>query len=143
MSFTLYIHAGSGKTGSTAIQQSLTDCEKQLEGQKVKYLGLMLEGINNPTEEWQQPYGWPVFAKDKQRNMQELVNILKHSISELNQKGWHSAIWSNEALFGEFNLLGKVKEIEKELDVKVKVICYFRNHVSWTVSAYKQWGWTM
>ncbi|MBB3142626.1 hypothetical protein [Halomonas organivorans] len=140
MSFTLYVHVGSGKAGSSAIQKTLAKHSKELESQGVKYLGLMLERFENPSASWQKPYGWPIYRKNPSKNLAELIDCLRVNISSMISNGWRAAIWSNESLFGQFDLLEEVRKLGVELSFDVKVVCYFRNHVSWALSAYKQWG---
>lgn len=140
MSFTLYIHVGSGKAGSSAIQDALSKHSEGLEKQKSKYLGLMLERLGDEDFAWKKSYGWPVFQSNIELYKPELIDVLGSSIKELMDDGWNSAIWSNESFFGQVELIEDVMRLGKDVGFETKVVCYFRNHVSWSVSAYKQWG---
>lgn len=140
MSFTLYVHVGSGKAGSSAIQKALLQHAKKLAEKKVKYLGLMLENMSGNDAEWKKPYGWPVYLSNSKKYKNELLLQLEEGVAELVNHGYKTAVWSNESLFGQVDLLRDIKALGKKAGFNVKIICYFRNHTSWAISAYKQWG---
>lgn len=50
---TLYVHIGTGKTGSTTIQSSLLENDLILQQEGVKYLGLMLDKGHSHQFDWQ------------------------------------------------------------------------------------------
>lgn len=138
--FTLYVHVGSGKAGSSAIQKALLQHSEDLKSKKVKYLGLMLEHLEDSGQAWQRVYGWPIMNKKKQKYQSAFMDVLTEGLSTCREQGYESAVISNESFFTQFDFLQKIADVCDALNVELKVIAYFRNQVSWMVSAYKQWG---
>lgn len=140
--FTLYIHVGSGKAGSTSIQTRLNQSGALLEKSRLKYLGLMFENVDKPKYGWQKSYGWPDFlnVRNNEDGIGQLLTVIDSELSKLKAAGYRGAVWSNESLFPFQDVIEPVIELTRKMQVKVVIIGYVRNHFSWAVSAYKQWG---
>ncbi len=74
---TLYVHIGTGKTGSTTIQSSLLENDLILQQEGVKYLGLMLDKGHSHQFDWQIPGGFSLFMQlEQQEKNNQLVKVL-------------------------------------------------------------------
>ena len=139
--FELVVHIGAGKTGSSSIQKTLEASSARLSEKGIAYLGLMLEHASEQKYEWQTPGGWPMLmSTGPQVAQQQLGEMLGRAVDDLRAKGVRRAIWSNETIFGNHNLVIPVLEQIQEKGVKVKVVLYVRRHDAWIRSAYLQWG---
>jgi hypothetical protein len=144
--FTLFVHAGPGKTGTSAIQRALETCSKHQEKLKLWYLGSILNFAPVKRHQWQELSlrGIDILGDDTTRNLicHEAPEILSESIRILQSQGYISAVWVNESLYGREEPACRILEalLEKEPHLKIKVVFYLRNHCSWIRSAYTQWG---
>lgn len=139
--FTLYVHIGSGKTGSSSIQKTLNANFEALEKSKMLYCGLMFENSLSKTFDWQITAGWPqLISQGKDVASAQLSEAVQTSIEMAKQEGYHSLIWSNESLFGNEEIVIPALNSLNKSEISVVVICYIRRHESWIQSAYVQWG---
>lgn len=138
----LYIHIGSGKTGSTTIQAWCRKNRVELEKYSARYLGLYFE---------ETPHYSPIkdinahqkFFRDLRSNKGEAATNLRKVfpliVKDAQADGIDTLIWSNEALFSAYNELGEaIAEISNY--VPVTLVAYIRRQESWLMSAYQQWG---
>lgn len=139
--FKLIVHVGAGKTGSSSIQKTLGQNLEKLREQGIAYLGLMFERAPETTYSWQKTGGWPIFfqLKDEQK-IAELTDVITKTIDSLSESGIHTAIWSNESLFANYELLEYVLSGFHANGVEVEVVAYVRRHDAWARSSYLQWG---
>ncbi|MCA9837914.1 MAG: hypothetical protein KC422_13435 [Trueperaceae bacterium] len=138
--FELIIHIGSGKTGSTSIQQTLATNTEILETYKTRYLGLLGEGFAETFYTWQRQHGWLELLDLQEQAPEQLLACFNYSLPELVRLGYKRAIWSNEALFSCPDLILPVLSSLAEKGVKLNGIVYIRRHDAWARSAYLQWG---
>jgi hypothetical protein len=136
----LLVHIGTGKTGSTAIQQALQQSAQQLRSQGVHYWGLNLEGAENTSPfPWQKEGGTSDLQKLSDAvAARELEQALIGALERLPDGA--TAVWSNESIYerpGAY--LSLLQSIQSE-QVKCTVIAYARSHRAYISSAYKQWG---
>lgn len=139
--FDLIVHIGTGKTGSSSIQKSLSANQARLGEHHVRYLGLMGEETTPQRYPWQIAGGWPELAKlGTATAQQQLGQLLSELVTELRDGGYHAAIWSNETIFGNGAIVIPILERLQADGVSVKIIAYVRRHDAWAHSAYLQWG---
>lgn len=138
----LVIHIGMGKTGSSSIQKSLILNDEILSDQGVKYMGLFLENANLKKFDWQKPNNMgALFSCDEDYINDSIYEILLNEINYCKKKNINTIIWSNESLFRWFGSVSQaLTKLREEKNVNLKIVIYFREHISWIKSAYKQWG---
>lgn len=139
--FELTVHIGVGKTGTTAIQQTLAANQKTLSENKQTFLGLMCENAPIQEHSWQHPEGWHKFMSlDKNLAKTQLLNVLEKNIHELTANGFKSAIWSNESFYDKSEFMIAALQDLQSLGINIKTVAYVRRHDAWVSSAYYQWG---
>jgi hypothetical protein len=136
----LLVHIGTGKTGSTAIQQALLQSAQQLRAQGVHYWGLNLEGVDSPDPfPWQKESGTPDLQKLSDAvASQQLSQAVNRALEQLPDGA--TAVWSNESIYerpGAY--LSWLQGLQSET-VRCTVVAYARSHSDYISSAYKQWG---
>jgi hypothetical protein len=139
----LIVHIGQGKTGSTAIQQTLATHRDTLNAQGILYLGHMLEyaGSDCP-KAWQNPASVDrlLHQMPDDQVASEVVDVLTQALEQSSGTGTKTLVWSNEALFmRRFGVSQALAQIQNA-GWPVKVILYLRRHDKWAQSAYAQWG---
>ncbi|WP_394145936.1 hypothetical protein [Vibrio atypicus] len=138
---TLYVHIGTGKTGSTTIQSTLQENDLALQQEGVKYLGLMLDTGYSQQFDWQTPAGFTLFQElGEEEKKRQLVKVLVDECRYWSEQGCNKLVWSHEAIFNAPDDFSPALQAVELLGIKVVPIVYIRNHVSWALSAYKQWG---
>lgn len=136
----LIIHIGTGKTGSTAIQQALAQSAQGLREKSVHYWGLNLEGAQSTDPfPWQREGGTSDLQKlTDEIAERQLTKALNEAVEKL-PKG-ATAVWSNESIYERPNTyIRLLKEIQGD-QLTCKVVAYARSHREYINSAYKQWG---
>lgn len=132
----LVIHAGLGKSGSSAIQRYCRDHPQELRRAGALYLGTHLERAEpSPldfasVEALHDALPTPE-AEDR------LVALLTAKIAS--RPGIRTFVWSQIALAVQAPLLGRVIARLAPL-CETEVLLYFRHQADWLVSAYLQWG---
>lgn len=139
----LIVHVGHGKTGSSSIQKTLLNAREDLEARKVKYLGLMLEHAGTtPPKSWQCRTKSDLFFGQlpDETAQNELAEVLRTELPQLEKDGYTHAIWSNEWIFERpAKILPALADLAaRGQDMEIQV--YLRRHDKWAVSAYTQWG---
>jgi len=137
----LRIHIGTGKAGSTAIQNFCSSHTAKLRELGVHYWGLNLEGCNAPDSlTWQCPTGTAMLQKlPNQQAAEQLQQALTKAVEQLPEGA--TALWSNESIYERPAVyIPLLKAIAARPDVELLVIAYARNHTGYVASAYKQWG---
>lgn len=139
--FELIVHIGTGKTGSSSIQKTLSASQPILNAHGVAYLGLMCEESPARIYDWQKAGGWPeLLSGDRSLVGEKLLEVLLATIGLLRRGGMKRAVWSNESIFGNDKYIIPILQELKSRGVGVKVIAYIRRHDAWARSAYLQWG---
>lgn len=138
----LIFHIGAGKTGSTSIQSVLKHNDKELKKQGVWYLGLMLERTEKIQYSWQRNSSVveDFHRLSPQDAKEQLLNVLSPIMEEARANNIETLIWSNESfLGGNHNFIPAIKELQQQ-GIRVDVLIYVREYLSWIRSAYTQWG---
>jgi hypothetical protein len=141
-----YIHIGTGKTGSSTIQDLLADSQQLLLDQGVAFLGRMLEQHINlqkrPREVWQRNGGWPEWLSSMKtgNTADAFVDCLEEQLDALEALGIHTVILSNEGLLEQSSVMQPVVNALTARGVEVDVVAVLRRHYEWAFSAYLQWG---
>lgn len=142
----LIIHAGWGKTGSSAIQKFLSSRNNDLEEEGILYSGLFFENCPfyekevKGFENMAAPVRFAAMVADSNYNLKayllEQIELLKRHCTD---KGYHTVIWSNEGIALAVEQLAPLfSEICRTIDIEFVV--YLRRQDDWFLSAYKQWG---
>lgn len=140
--FSLVLHIGAGKTGTSSIQATLRSQRARLKEQGIYYLGLMLEYAPLRLFDWQKPSGAHEFLTLEPSHIaQQVQEVIRTSLPSLRAAGCHRAIWSNEWFFdhGTGAIIEAMQRLRAE-GMDVQVIAYIRRHDAWVRSAYVQWG---
>lgn len=117
MKKTIYLHIGSGKTGTTSIQQMLVDNQENLENNNYLYL------IDSPNISHSNIVNWGVTMKE---DISKSFSILKN---ELLSSSCNNMIISSENMMGlNIEYLNMIKKIFGN-QVTVKIIAYVRNQI--------------
>lgn len=139
--FQLYVHIGTGKAGSSSIQETLKVHHDYIFEQGVKYAGMLFEYAHSIQYPWQKQTGWAELTSLPQQELdKQLGDVILNEIAFLQNKGIHKMVWSHEAIFLANSTFSPVLAFLQQQGIEVVLITYVRNHVSWAVSAYKQWG---
>lgn len=141
----LLVHIGLGKTGSSSIQKTLEKNRDLLKKDKIFYLGEFFEHSPVQIFDWQKKSGIEEFYAT-QSQCASLTELLAKTLASLEETGYKLAILSNEWLGGcsyEAKRNAEIiKAIKKVASINHEITCcaYVRDHLSWSVSAYQQWG---
>jgi hypothetical protein len=138
----LVVHIGSGKTGTSSIQETLRAGAAALRAGGTAYLGLMLEGAGPQRFPWQTPNGSDAFFRSLEpaAAAEQAYQVLAEALPALGAQGITRAIWSNEWMFQRpAAVLPALLRLQAE-GVRLEVVCYVRRIDAWLYSAYVQWG---
>ncbi|MFV8422594.1 hypothetical protein [Vibrio parahaemolyticus] len=139
--FKLYVHIGTGKAGSSTIQETLKIHHDYVLEQGVKYVGMMFEYAHEKKYGWQEQTGWgELLALPQQELDKQLGSVILEEVAYLQSQGVHKMVWSHEAIFLAYDSFAPVLRFIQQQGIEVILVTYVRNHVSWAISAYKQWG---
>lgn len=135
----IIVHIGAGKTGTSSIQVSLRENQDILNAQGYHYMGLILEHASIKKYPWQNFPAGNFAALDNDTSYTQALDIFGTTIKEMDAKGIHTLIWSNESFLGNNDkIIPILKTLEK--DHEVEIVVYLRKHEAWIKSAYIQWG---
>lgn len=137
----MIVHIGTGKTGSTAIQKTLSAQRQELLKQGIAYWGLNLEYAPTSTKrEWQKPGGIGILQRMNIKGcISELIQVLEEALS--NTHGDTTVIWSNESIYEMRTVFQTtLQSITASSETALTLVAYARNIPGFLVSAYKQWG---
>jgi len=125
-----------GKTGTSAIQKTLTEKTVTLEEQGIKYLGMWFDLVD---ENFHGRFGLrQLFAKSDQEK-RVYARQFFDQIKRMNEENDCSTfILSNETLFLHgIKLQPFVTELAKKIEIQI--VIFLRDVYSWLPSAYTQW----
>jgi hypothetical protein len=136
----LIVHIGTGKTGSTAIQQALEVSRAPLRERQLYYLGLNLEHAETERpKDWQSPSGIALLQKmPEEESRKEILEVLTKEIKTIPDNS--TCVWSNESIHERPTVYIPVLQEMRSQGIKLTVVAYARKHRAYVVSAYKQWG---
>lgn len=133
----LIIHIGMGKTGTTAIQRSLSDSQTKLAEQSASYLGMWFSFANVSFIGTKRTVDF--FKSSKLEKLKYADELLEN----IHQKRMHNQISkfiiSNEQIFANIEH-GEVFFERLNRNIKTKFVCFVRNPYDWLQSAHYQWS---
>lgn len=133
----LVIHAGLGKTGSSAIQKYCRDHPQQLRSQGALYLGMILDRAETSPLDFASAAELQDALDNDPAIEDRLLRLIRSKIKS--RPGVETFVWSQISLATYHELLGRVIARLKPV-CDVEVVLYFRHQAEWLVSAYLQWG---
>jgi hypothetical protein len=130
---TLYLHIGSGKTGTTAVQRFLAQNYSKLLEFGVLYPNFDSKDVFTPVrpDYWQGRY----FEESDSSDDLELFN---RCVQYCKENSLHSIIVSAEPLLVDRSK--RVVVLANKLDANIKIICYVRRQDHYLEAIWKQWG---
>lgn len=134
----LVIHAGLGKSGSSAIQKYCRDQPAALRAAGALYLGMYLERAAPSPDDFASSAALEkALEAGGDGVIDRLVALLTAKLAS--RPGVATFVWSQIGLATHAGVVGQV--IARLAPVcDVEVILYFRHQADWLVSAYRQWG---
>src|SRR5690606_14773106 len=100
--FRLVFHIGAGKTGTTSIQRSLRESRRDLHQLGYDYWGVMLEHAPIKKYSWQkQAVPSEFMSLPPQQASNQILDIIKNSVSRSRKRGINVAVWSHEWFFNK------------------------------------------
>lgn len=139
----IIFHIGSGKTGTSAIQDFLRLNQNFLEEDRCAFLGRMLQIFQKEQTltklPWQKNGGWQEFLRTP-HNAKEFEHILLNQISILSGAGYRTFVISNEGLIKHGQLFKLLIENLQDKGYTVEIIYVYRRVYDYILSAYSQWG---
>ena len=142
----LYIHIGTGKTGTTAIQDYLYSRIQDLSARNVHYWGINLEhapALNRHSANrfaWQTQSGTGMLQQiPLPQARYELEQALRAAMDSLTPNT--IAVWCNESIHERPELyIPLFKSCQADGGISITLFAYARNSRDYIRSAYKQWG---
>ena len=133
----LFLHVGMGKTGTSSIQQALSQAEDELHAQGLHYLGMWFSIVH---PKFDGIAGMRTFVSGDPEQLRTGAQAIVREMEKIKaQTGCDTFVFSNEDLYGHVaNLDPLIEELAKEVDLRI--ILYIRDIQSWLPSAYVQWA---
>lgn len=138
--FTMYVHIGAGKTGSTSIQRFIVD----------NYGILTKMGYHIPTADY--AIGFDAihtqvqyFASLKSINDTQISRFYEDTLTHhryMKQNGLTKLIISSENLLYDLGIFSRLFDAVSDL-FDIRILLYVRNQLEWIPSAYKQWSFKL
>lgn len=141
MKRTLVIHLGTGKTGTSAIQEFLARSAGPLRDLGVHWWGRHLEHAFAPAAfEWQRIDGAGLMNRlGPEVTAREVEEALSRGLANLPEGA--TAIWSNESIHPKVETYAPIlSRLGEREGVEIRPVVYVRNHRDFARSAYVQWG---
>jgi hypothetical protein len=138
---TLVVCIGTGKTGTTSIQEYFLRHRSDLAGLGVEYWGVNFEYVHCLTRRpWQKPDGTGILqGMPVEQAIAELSPVLRQA-AEMMQPG-QTAVWCNESIYEWPHVyIPLLLSCQGHDGLQIKIVAYARERKSYLVSAYKQWG---
>lgn len=132
---TLYLHIGSGKTGTTAIQRFFKQNFSKLLELGVLYPNFDDEDVFVPMKSELYRHG----RYFKHSDGSDDLKLFNRCIQYCKENSLHSIVISNEAMFIDYR--ERIMKLAGKLDADVKIICYVRRQDHYLESIWKQWGY--
>ena len=137
----LIVHAGPGKTGSTAIQKSLRRAAPELARRAVSYLGLMFEYSPVKRHGWQRPGGFEEFHKlPAAEATRQMAALMADTAAKAAEAGVRVLVLSNESLLRRNATFLDALAAFRDAGHEVMAIAYARRSDELARSSYIQWG---
>ena len=133
----LVIHAGLGKSGSSAIQKYCREQGAALRNSDASYLGMYLERGEATPHDFNSADDLARALTDDPDIEDRLVSLITLRMQA--RPAIRTFIWSHIELAMHADLLSRVATRLAPV-CSVEVILYFRHQASWLISAYLQWG---
>lgn len=130
----LFVHAGMGKTGTSAIQAALANSEHTLAKHNAQYLGLWLRTIDPDYVGYE---GFERFVSQGEQGIQRDAARLAENFRD---SPFSTFIYSNENVFGNFRAFQVFLAALTECGVDVRIVIYVRAMHDWLPSAFVQWN---
>jgi hypothetical protein len=136
----LIIHIGVGKTGSTAIQNSLVANEKLLREKKIFYCGFNFERTHLK-ENWMSE-GRSLLLESFPSHIRRygFSKVFDQLVNDTNTHNYETFIVSNESYSDLPDILSDLLFCAKIFFHEIIIASYIRNPQQWLESAYLQWG---
>lgn len=135
---TIYLHGGTGKTGSSAIQNFL-DVNR---GNLYKHHACLYPNFNRirlHTGRYHNHLEW--YRKHVIKNDEVFLKYIHRTLKYCRAHSLDKVILSGEGWLRSRNMPPRIRLVLDNFeDVDVRLICYFRRMDSWFESAWKQWG---
>lgn len=141
MTKTLVVCIGTGKTGTTSIQEYFLRHRSDLAGFGVEYWGVNLDYVHCLARRpWQKPDGAGILqGMPVEQAIAELSPVLRQA-AEMMQPG-QTAVWCNESIYEWPQVyIPLLLSCQGHDGLQIKIVAYARERKSYLVSAYKQWG---
>ena len=151
----LFYHIGTGKTGTSSLQQFFHHNQNYFSQQNIHYLGVNLELVPNQFHEpWMVHGRGKTFFKNLKNNNVTIpgyVEKLYHILQKYKQTGAEGVIMINEAIHPsprlENNNTRKIeklmvglRQVAQAKGITLHVIAYYRSHYKYLLSSYMQWS---
>lgn len=133
----IIFHIGMGKTGTSSIQQSLVESKSALAAQKIRYLGMWFNEVDQAYRGFD---GLVAFFADAAADPAGMALRFRDVCAALAERdGTETFIISNEGLFGHASAATPFMCALRAL-MDVSLVLYVRDPRAWLPSAYTQWG---
>lgn len=130
-------HIGMGKTGTSSIQQALSENKETLAAQRMRYFGMWFNEIDPAYRGFE---GLRTFFEHAVADPEAIAKCLHEVCADIAAKdGTETFILSNEGLFGHAtDAAPLLTALQTHMDVSL--VLYIRDPRAWLPSAYTQWG---
>ena len=137
----LLIHIGTGKTGTTSIQRFFLKHRDYCRQNRLDYFGLHLDLCGLPLEfPWLHAGQAFLFQQLSDSDARDQLSLALDNYFQCNQD-IDCAFWSFEAIYQRPQVyIPVLMQLKERLGINIKPFAFVRNHASFLVSAYKQWG---
>jgi hypothetical protein len=133
----LIMHIGMGKTGTSSIQNALSESEVALGEQKVRYMGMWFNSID---PSYQGHKGLQELSSSDKETQKKAAQLFSAHLQKLHdESGFEKFILSNEGIWASVGSLKFfIETLSQELDLQI--VGFIRNPYDWLPSAFTQWG---
>lgn len=133
----IILHVGMGKTGTSSIQQALSQNAELLLSQGILYLGMWFDLIDPRFSGIQ---GQQKFYQSSPEEMEaHAIRFLERLENKSQESGASHFLVSNEEIYGQIKQITPFIAALKTR-ARVKLIAYARDPREWLPSAYNQWS---
>ena len=135
------IHIGTGKTGTTSVQRFFLKHRDQCRQNRLDYFGLHLDLCDLQLDfPWLHTGQAFLFQQLNDSDARDQLSLALDTYFQRNQC-IDCAFWSFEAIYQRPQVyIPVLMRLKDRFGINIKPFAFVRNHVSFLVSAYKQWG---